>query len=71
LGTELPLDVSVKIRYRSIEHPATLSALEDGENVAPNAVRVSFTEPLRDITPGQAAVFYAGEQCLGGGIISG
>ncbi len=32
-------------------------------------VRVLFDEPLRDITPGQAVVFYDGAVCLGGGII--
>lgn len=62
---ELPLRANVKIRYRSTEHPATISALDE------NSVRVEFDEPLRDITPGQAAVFYDGAQCLGGGIIKG
>jgi tRNA-specific 2-thiouridylase len=33
-------------------------------------VRVQLAEPLRDITPGQGAVFYAGDHCLGGGIIA-
>jgi tRNA-specific 2-thiouridylase len=32
-------------------------------------VRVIFDQPLRDITPGQAVVFYDGDVCLGGGII--
>jgi tRNA-specific 2-thiouridylase len=54
------------IRYRSVEHPATISP--DPE--LPDAVRVEFDAPLRGITPGQAAVFYDGAQCLGGGIIS-
>ncbi|MFZ4847762.1 MAG: tRNA 2-thiouridine(34) synthase MnmA [Caldilinea sp.] len=33
-------------------------------------VEVRFSEPLRDITPGQGAVFYEGDHCLGGGIIA-
>ncbi len=63
LENELPLRANVKIRYRSVEHLATLSAVDGA------AVRVAFDAPLRDITPGQAAVFYDGEKCLGGGII--
>jgi tRNA-specific 2-thiouridylase len=61
----LPLRASVKIRYRAVEAPARLSGAEGPR------VRVEFDEPLRDITPGQAAVFYDGARCLGGGIIQG
>ncbi|MCO6453441.1 MAG: tRNA 2-thiouridine(34) synthase MnmA [Caldilineales bacterium] len=57
------IDCTAKIRYRALDRPATLTPL------SPQKVAVHFTEPLRDITPGQAAVFYQGETCLGGGII--
>jgi tRNA-specific 2-thiouridylase len=60
----LPLRASVKIRYRSAQLPAFLLQADARH------VRVEFDEPLRDITPGQAAVFYDGARCLGGGIIA-
>ena len=57
-----PLDVMAKIRYRSPEASATLYPQGDG-------VEVQFHQPQRAITPGQAVVFYQGDQVLGGGII--
>jgi tRNA-specific 2-thiouridylase len=53
----------VKIRYRTPAAPATITPLPDG------AARVEFDEPQRAITPGQAAVFYDGDEVLGGGAI--
>jgi tRNA-specific 2-thiouridylase len=58
-----PMEVAVKIRYR--HEPA--SARIEPAGVA--AVRVSLHAPQRAITPGQAAVFYRGEEVLGGGWI--
>ena len=55
--------VTVKIRYKFAEAPATVSAVDGG------AV-VHFKEPQRAITPGQAAVFYQGDTVLGGGPIA-
>jgi tRNA-specific 2-thiouridylase len=54
----------VKIRYKAIPAPARVVVGDDG------VVQVTFTTSLRDITPGQMAVFYQGDLVLGGGIIS-
>ncbi|MDO9574000.1 MAG: tRNA 2-thiouridine(34) synthase MnmA, partial [Candidatus Contubernalis sp.] len=56
-------ELKVKIRYRSQEVEAELTPL------SPHRVKISFKEPQRAVTPGQAVVFYGGEQVLGGGII--
>jgi tRNA-specific 2-thiouridylase len=67
---EMPVRVSAKIRYRASEVPATLHPHPSSPPSATGeGVHVEFDEPLRDITPGQAVVFYFGEVCLGGGII--
>lgn len=60
---EKSIRASVKIRYKAPKAPAQLNPLPDQQ------VHVVFDQPMRDITPGQAAVFYDGEVCLGGGII--
>ncbi len=60
-----PIRAQVKIRYKARDAWATVTPLEGGN------AHVRFDAPLRDITPGQAAVFYQGETCLGGGIILG
>lgn len=57
------LRLQVKIRYTAPFAWATVSLLTD------QRVHLSFDQPLRDITPGQAAVLYDGETCLGGGTI--
>jgi tRNA-specific 2-thiouridylase len=54
----------VKIRYKARQAWATVSPF--GEN----QTKVIFDEPQRDITPGQAAVYYDGDMVLGGGIIA-
>ena len=59
-----PTDVTVKIRYKFAEAPATVTPVGWG-------ALVRFREPQRAITPGQAAVFYQGDTVLGGGAIAG
>lgn len=53
----------VKIRYKGVLAWAAITSLDH------NRVRVVFNHPLRDITPGQIAVFYVGDVVLGGGVI--
>src|SRR6266480_4402231 len=58
-----PMRVGVKIRHR--HEPASAIIQRIGENV-----QVTFDEPQRAITPGQAAVFYEDDVVVGGGWIS-
>jgi tRNA-specific 2-thiouridylase len=58
------ISVTIKIRYTSRKVGATIHPGSDGQ------LNVYLNAPLRDITPGQAAVFYQGEVLLGGGIIA-
>lgn len=58
-----PVDVNVKIRYA---HPgADATVYPNGDGTA----RVRLHEPQKAVTPGQAAVFYQGDVCVGGGWI--
>jgi len=58
----MPLHCSAKIRYRQADQACTVLLEGDG-------FRVDFEQPQRAVTPGQSVVFYAGERCLGGGVI--
>ena len=58
-----PVRADVKVRYRHEPSPATIHALPDGR------ARIVFDEPQRAITPGQATIFYDGEEVVGGGWI--
>ena len=58
-----PFDCAVKTRYRQRDLACRLEA-------AGGTVRVALREPARAVTPGQYAVFYDGERCLGGGVIA-
>jgi len=56
------VEITAKIRYKATETPAQL-APHDGW------AELNFFQPQRAISPGQAVVFYQGEQVLGGGTI--
>src|SRR5208282_1624925 len=58
-----PMRVAVKIRHR---HEAARALIEKSDN---DEILVTFDEPQRAITPGQAAVFYDGDVVVGGGWI--
>ena len=55
-----------KSRYRQPDQACTVFA----NNENGSEVRVVFDEPQRAVTPGQSAVFYIEEVCLGGGVIA-
>ncbi|GAB4510494.1 MAG: tRNA 2-thiouridine(34) synthase MnmA [Anaerolineae bacterium] len=58
-----PFHAEAKIRYKGQQVAAFIEPLPD------DRVRVSFEQPMRDITPGQGVVMYDGDICLGSGII--
>ena len=57
-----PTEVEAKIRYKSEASTATLTPHG-------TCAELAFREPQRAITPGQAVVFYQGDEVLGGGYI--
>jgi tRNA-uridine 2-sulfurtransferase len=58
----------VKLRYRQPAQPATLT-IPVRNTAFGSAVSIEFATPQRAATPGQFAVLYDGERCLGGGVI--
>lgn len=58
-----PLEISVKVRYRHTAVPATLTPLND------TSAAIAFHHPEPAVAPGQGAVFYQGDEVLGGGWI--
>jgi tRNA-specific 2-thiouridylase len=56
------MEAITKIRYK--DKGSLSNIYNEG-----NQVRVRFYEPVKSITPGQSAVFYEGDDVIGGGII--
>ncbi|MBX4187833.1 MAG: tRNA 2-thiouridine(34) synthase MnmA [Candidatus Doudnabacteria bacterium] len=60
---QYPANLGVTIRYHHPDYPALINSSENG------ILSVTFDQPQRAITPGQSAVIYDGNVCLGGGVI--
>jgi tRNA-uridine 2-sulfurtransferase len=61
---DFPFEATVKIRYKAQAVYCVVS------ECGPGKIRIELDAPARDVTPGQAAVLYNGEVCLGGGVIA-
>ncbi|MBP2028820.1 tRNA-specific 2-thiouridylase [Acetoanaerobium pronyense] len=58
-----PLKCTAKFRYRQKDIPVTVDKLEDG------SLHIVYDEPVKAVTPGQVAVIYESDVCLGSAII--
>jgi len=58
-----PIDCTAKFRYRQEDIPVTVNILENGY------LHIQYKEPVKAVTPGQVAVLYKDEVCLGGSVI--
>lgn len=63
ISEERPEKCTAKFRYRGEDYSVSLAYLPDG------TIHVSYPDEVKAVTPGQACVFYLGEECLGCGII--
>ncbi len=61
-----PVRADIKIRYKAQEIPGLVEPLDPKART----VRIKLDQPQRAVTPGQAVVFYQGDEVLGGGSIS-
>ena len=62
LPENTPCALTAKFRYRQSDQPVTVTRTGD-------QLHFVFHQPQRAVTPGQSAVIYDGDACLGGGII--
>jgi tRNA-uridine 2-sulfurtransferase len=61
---DFPIEATIKIRYKARDVHCVVS------DCGPGKIRIELDTSARDVTPGQAAVLYNGEVCLGGGVIA-
>ena len=62
IAYKYPIKCSVQVRHQHTPVSCTVEKLS-------SEYKVIFEEPIRAIAPGQSAVFYDKEICLGGGVI--
>ena len=63
-GEPPPGTYAAKTRYRQADAPCSFAP------ASPQGFHLEFQEPQWAVTPGQSAVLYDGEVCLGGGVIA-
>lgn len=63
-GREAEVEVSIRYRQKPV-----LAVIQPASHLPSPAYSLSFRDPVWALAPGQSAVFYGGEECLGGGFL--
>jgi len=69
-ATDIKKKVQIQVRYRQKPENAVIKKRSSMGQDSASKIQIEFTKPVRAVAPGQSAVIYRGQECLGGGVIS-